>query len=136
MLDLEVAAHPSNHNPAIIQIGAIHFDIVTGEALKYFFMNINLESCVESGLATGSDTLEWLEKNIPDTLSAKQNSKVALEVALKRFTTWLSGCHRSNQVSISTSYPAAIHDPTDLQLMTWAYGSTQDCRRMENAYKA
>ncbi|TGO68774.1 hypothetical protein BOTNAR_0020g00480 [Botryotinia narcissicola] len=120
MLDLEIAAHPLKHNPAIIQIGAIHFDIETGEVLKTFSVDINLESCIESGLITDSDTLQWLEKNIPDTL----------------FTTWLSSCHKSNQVSIKTNYPAARFDRTDLQVMVWAYGSTQDCRWMESAYKA
>ncbi|TGO12131.1 hypothetical protein BTUL_0094g00460 [Botrytis tulipae] len=136
MLDLEIAAHPLKHNPAIIQIGAIHFDIETGEVLKTFSIDINLESCIESGLITDSDTLQWLEKNVPDTLSASQNSKVALQIALKRLTTWLSSCHKSNQVSIKTNYPAARFDPTDLQVMIWAYGSTQDCRWMESAYKA
>ncbi|TGO30589.1 hypothetical protein BPAE_0004g00460 [Botrytis paeoniae] len=132
MLDLQIAAHPLKHNPAIIQIGAIHFDIETGEVLKTFSIEINIESCIESGLVTDSDTLQWLEKSIPDTLSASQNSKVALQIALKRLTAWLSSCHKSNQVSINTNYPAARFDPTDLQVMIWAYGSTQDCR----AYKA
>ncbi|KAJ8066286.1 hypothetical protein OCU04_005365 [Sclerotinia nivalis] len=136
MLDLEIAAHPLEHNPAIIQIGAIHFDIETGENLKYFSMHINLESCIEFGLITDSDTLQWLEKNIPNTLSASQNSKVALDVALERFTTWLSSCHKSTKANINSKYPTAKYDPTDLQIMIWAFGSPQDCRWMESAYKA
>ncbi|KAF5871726.1 uncharacterized protein Bfra_008750 [Botrytis fragariae] len=67
MLDLEIAAHPLKHNPAIIQTGAIHFHIETGKVLKTFSIDINLESCIESGLITDSDTLQWLEKNIPGT---------------------------------------------------------------------
>lgn len=136
MLDLEIAAHPRNHNSAIIQIGAIHFDIETGDHLKYFSMNINLDSCIESGLVTDADTLQWLEKNIPNTLSASQNSKSALAIALARFNVWLSICHKCNQSVIKAKYPAARYGPTDLQLMIWAYGSTQDCRWMESAYKA
>ncbi|KAM0163432.1 hypothetical protein ACHAPG_001357 [Botrytis cinerea] len=93
-------------------------------------------SCIVSGLITDSDTLQLLEKDIPDTSSASQNSKVVLQIALKRFTAWLSSCYKSNQVSIKTNYPAARYDSTDLQVMIWAYGSTQDCRWMESAYKA
>ncbi|KAG4034931.1 hypothetical protein MFRU_002g02800 [Monilinia fructicola] len=136
MLDLEIAAHPLKHNPAIIQIGAIHFDIETGNHLKYFSTHINLESCIESGLITDSDTLQWLEKKIPDTLSASRNSKVALEFALKKLTTWLLSCHKATKSDITVKYPTAKYDSTDLQLMIWAYGSTQDCRWMESAYKA
>ncbi|ESZ98086.1 hypothetical protein SBOR_1542 [Sclerotinia borealis F-4128] len=96
MLDLEIAAHPLKHNPAIIQIGAIHFDIETGAHLN----------------------------------------KVLLDVAFTRFTTWLSSCHKSTRADINAKHPAAKYDPTDLQIMIWAYGSTQDCRWMESAYKA
>lgn len=99
-------------------------------------MHISLESCIGFGLITDSDTLQWLEKNIPTTLSASRNSKVALDVALEQFTTWLSSCHKSTKANISSNYPTAKFDPTDLQIMIWAYGSTQDCRWMESAYKA
>ncbi|QSZ29563.1 hypothetical protein DSL72_004078 [Monilinia vaccinii-corymbosi] len=136
MLDLEIAANPQTHNPAIIQIGAIHFDIETGEELGYFSKHINLESCIESGMVTDSDTLQWLEKNIPETLSASKESQVPLVLALNRFTTWLSMRHISTKSIIATEYPTARYDSTDLQLMIWAYGSTQDCRWMGSAYKA
>ena len=117
MLDLEIAAHPRKHNPAIIQIGAIHFDIDTGSYLKYFTTHINLNSCVESGLVTDRDTLQWLERNIPATLTASQNSNITLEVAPIRLTTWLTSCHNDTKITIRTKHATAKFDQTDLQIM-------------------
>ncbi len=62
MLDLETLGNKSNS--AILSIGAVEFDIETGETGREFYERIDLQSCLDKGLIVNSSTIYWwLEQN-------------------------------------------------------------------------
>lgn len=57
MLDLETMGNRSNS--AIVSIGAVEFDINTGELGREFYRKIDLKSCLDKGMKINADTLNW-----------------------------------------------------------------------------
>jgi len=96
MLDLECTAK-SAHNPAIIQIGAVHFDIDTGRELRSFTSRVNLQSSIDKGLVQDMDTLNFLMRKIPITLEKSKTCRTELPTALKSFSKWLEKRVNANE---------------------------------------
>jgi hypothetical protein len=62
MLDLETMGNASNS--AIVSIGAVEFDINTGETGREFYELVSLQSCLDKGLIINASTVYWwLEQN-------------------------------------------------------------------------
>lgn len=62
MLDLETMGNKSN--AAIVSIGAIEFDINSGEIGRQFYERIDLQSAIDAGLIiNGSTVYWWLQQN-------------------------------------------------------------------------
>ena len=62
MLDLETIGNKSNS--ALLSIGAVEFDIKTGEIGRQFYERVDLQSCFNKGLfANGSTIYWWLQQN-------------------------------------------------------------------------
>lgn len=95
MLDLGTAAGDAP-NPCILEIGAIHFDINTGEELDHFSTIINYVSCLSAGLVSDQSTREWITQHIPETFDAARRSSTTLTKALTDFAEWLERCHAVN----------------------------------------
>lgn len=57
MLDLETMGTGSN--AAILAIGAVHFDYVSGVMGDEFYQRVNLDSCIQLGLTVDADTILW-----------------------------------------------------------------------------
>ena len=57
MLDLETMGNASNS--AIVSIGAVEFDINTGETGREFYELVNLQSCINKGLSVNGGTIYW-----------------------------------------------------------------------------
>ena len=129
MLDLETAS--LSFNPAIIQIGAICFNIETGRELSWFTTHINLQSCLDCGLTQDEDTLQWLERNIPDTLKKSRACKTLLPRALNQFSIWLKSCLNGKIRELNAE---GIRDPPKLAI--WSNGSNADAVWIRSAYKS
>ncbi|KAL2062441.1 hypothetical protein VTL71DRAFT_6707 [Oculimacula yallundae] len=96
MLDLECASIIAS-NPAIIEIGAIFFDLNTGTELEHFHTPISMSSCLgndpsQPKLVTDPDTISWLPSTIPQTLQASEETMVTLEEALFKFKRFIEKC--------------------------------------------
>jgi len=88
MLDLETMGKKSK--AAIISIGAVEFDINTGETGREFYRKINLQSCFDKGLIANGSTIEWwLMQNESARKMAADGSGVSLYIALKDFRSFL-----------------------------------------------
>ena len=72
MLDIETMGNTSNS--AITSIGAVQFNLDTGEIGKTFYTKVDLKSCTDIGLVMNPDTVLWW---------LKQNEKARLEIADK-----------------------------------------------------
>jgi DNA polymerase III epsilon subunit-like protein len=57
MLDIETMGNESYSS--IISIGALEFDIETGEHGKEFYINVDLQSCMDIGLIVNASTIMW-----------------------------------------------------------------------------
>jgi len=57
MIDIETMGNMSHS--AIVSIGAVRFDLKTGEIGEKFYMNVDLQSCLDAGLIINADTLMW-----------------------------------------------------------------------------
>jgi len=57
MLDLETMG--KNSNSAIVSIGAVEFDINTGETGREFYEIVDLQSCLDKGLMVNASTIYW-----------------------------------------------------------------------------
>jgi hypothetical protein len=57
MVDIETMGHKSSS--AIISIGAVEFDIETGETGAEFYRNVSLQSCIDAGLKMTPETVMW-----------------------------------------------------------------------------
>ncbi|APA09665.1 hypothetical protein sscle_05g044350 [Sclerotinia sclerotiorum 1980 UF-70] len=130
MLDLELAGFPDNYNPAITQIGAIHFDIETGRELASFCEFPQLQSSLNFGPAQDTITITWCKIHNPEALKKSQESTVTLDNALKAFTAWVDSYRESTRREAQAS---CVRDLMG-EVKIWANGSMQDNRWIDTAY--
>lgn len=57
MLDLETMSNKSNG--VICAIGAVEFDLATGETGKEFYTTVDIQSCLDAGLRVEGSTIGW-----------------------------------------------------------------------------
>jgi hypothetical protein len=57
MVDLETLGNKSNS--VICSIGAVEFDIETGETGREFYTKVDIQSCLDRGMIVNGDTIEW-----------------------------------------------------------------------------
>ena len=85
MIDLETLS--TKPNAVILSIGAVEFDIETGDIGESFFININVQDCLNHGLEVEGSTIVWWLEQSDDARSKITNSHAAmLEDALDSFT--------------------------------------------------
>ena len=70
MVDLETMGDVSNST--IVSIGAVEFDINTGEIGRQFYCRVDLQSCLDLGLIVNGKTIYWW---------LKQNETARLEIS-------------------------------------------------------
>ncbi|TVY24823.1 hypothetical protein LHYA1_G005001 [Lachnellula hyalina] len=132
MLDLECAAI-NTHNPAIIELAAVYFDIDTGEELDSLCTPVSLQSSLEHGLITDDNTLGWLKREIPQTLKTSQECCISLPQAIMRISKFVKKSIRETE---SRRIKAGLLKPYKSQPMIWGNGSMADNTWIRSAYKA
>src|SRR5271170_6563388 len=126
MLDLE-CADVDSFKPVIMEIGAVNFNIDTGEELSSFSTLINFESCIEKGLEANPETMGFLHgnKTLAATLEKSKASQVTIVEALVNFTNWIRECQFNN--------PRMTPKP---EVLVWGNGSVADNVWIKSAYRA
>lgn len=113
MLDLETLGTRSNSVIAVI--GAVYFDIETGETGEEFYKRIDIDSCREVKLKIERESLDWWLQQ-PDEASKEIFSlgrRVSVQRALKDFSEFVKP-----------------------DCFIWGNSSRFDCGILENAYHA
>lgn len=86
MLDLETMGNTSYSS--VISIGAVSFDIDSGERFNQFYQKIDFKSCLDVGLGVDASTIEWwLKQNEEARKLATQKGDNIYDV-LKLFSEW------------------------------------------------
>ena len=96
MVDLETMGNKSR--AAIISIGAVEFDIETGETCDSFHANVDLQSSLDVGLEVNGDTIEWWLQQSAEARERVLEDTDSLGFVLSEFTRWFSELGRDVQV--------------------------------------
>lgn len=84
MVDIETLANCSN--PVITSIGAICFDINTGEKFETFYKVVDIQSCLDLGMRVmGGTIMWWFQQNEEARKELCSNERVPLKNALLSF---------------------------------------------------
>ena len=86
-LDLETLG--TSNSPVIMQIGAVLFDIETGNIIRRFSHTIDIQSCIYADLKIDAVTLKWWTKQDPSTLKQVMSGTKSLEFVLDAFKEWI-----------------------------------------------
>lgn len=77
---------------AVVQIGAVEFDRLTGELGREFKVNVDAQSAVNSGATLNASTIEfWLKQNDAARNSILAEPRVPIYEAFDSFNKFLSG---------------------------------------------
>lgn len=68
MIDIETLG--SESNSAILSVGAVEFNILTGNTGKTFYQTISLDSCLKAGLTINANTIAWWMNNSTESQKA------------------------------------------------------------------
>ena len=121
MLDLETMG--SGSNAAIVSIGAVLFDPLTGETGANFYQVVSLNSSAYYGELDAGTVVWWMQQDDDARAVFKDKDKVSLRVALERFSQWIEdNCDKNEK------------DKPDA--FVWGNGATFDNVILGNAYKA
>jgi hypothetical protein len=90
MLDLETMGNRSN--TAIVSIGAVEFNIVTGETGREFYKVVDLQSCLDAGLKVQASTIYWWMQQDQKARERICQKGMGISDALLSFNTWMQDC--------------------------------------------
>ena len=110
MLDIETMGNESFSS--IVSIGAVEFDINTGETDRKFYVNIDLQSCIDEGLIMNASTVMWwLQQNEEARNDLTKRESKPIREGLEMFSKF---CNKEYQV--------------------WGNSARFDCGILQNAY--
>jgi hypothetical protein len=94
MLDIETMG--TGNDAAVIQIGAVPFDLYGEPNICYGFVrSIDLQSCLDAGLTVTGATIKWWMQQDPDAqervILEPNAGTVPLREALGEFSNWMAG---------------------------------------------
>ena len=110
MLDIETMGNESFSS--ILSIGALEFDINTGKTGKEFYVNVDLQSCIDAGLIVNASTIMWwMRRSDQARKDLTENSTLPLAQALLEFSEF---CNKDYEI--------------------WGNSARFDCGILQNAY--
>jgi hypothetical protein len=115
MLDIETMGNKSNS--AIVSIGAVEFNMITGEIGREFYKVVDLQSSLDAGLKINASTVYfWLQQNQQARDGITVDKKIPLATALHMFGVWMQDCIKDVNI--------------------WGNGARFDIGLMEDAHEA
>lgn len=117
MIDIETMGNSSDS--AIVSIGAVKFDLISGEIGEKFHQLVQLQSCLDNGLSVSGSTIEWWLKQSSEaknSLFDETQERVTINEALFNLSIFIKG----NE---------------DCSPFIWANSPSFDCAILKTAYK-
>lgn len=112
MVDIETMG--SNSNAVICSIGAVEFEINTGETRAVFYRKIDMQSCLDAGLKVEGATIKWWLQQSPEAQREICNGEIPLRQALAEFSIFIA--ERAGEIRL------------------WSNGKHFDIARLADAY--
>lgn len=114
MLDLETMGRKGNS--ALVSIGAVEFNLLTGETGREFYKVIDLQSCLDLGLEVEASTIYfWLQQSQAARDAITVDKKLPLATVLHMFKQWMDEL------------------PTEVNI--WGNSARFDIGKLEDAYR-
>jgi len=115
MLDLETMGNKSNS--ALVSIGAVEFNLITGKMGREFYKVIDVQSCLDVGLKVNASTIYWwLQQSQAARDAICEDKKLPLATVLHMFDRWMQDCIQDVNI--------------------WGNGARFDIGLLEDAYTA
>lgn len=131
MIDLETMDY--RPTAAIVSIGAVQFDIQTGEIGKKFYTNVDLQSCINAGLTLCASTIMWWMSQDKEAQKSLSDAPVSLSVALHSLEDWFTGLDYCEVWANSPSFDLNILNNAFSKFampLPWRYYNERDCRTL------
>ncbi len=97
MLDLETFG--TDNDSVICSIGAVEFDIVTGQTGREFYQKIDIQSCLDAGLKVSGQTILWWMKQSDEARRELYDAKPAnFMVVLHQFREFVNLVGKESQI--------------------------------------
>lgn len=97
MLDLETFG--TDNDSVICSIGAVEFDIVTGQTGREFYQKIDIQSCLDAGLKVSGQTILWWMKQSDEARRVLSDAKPEhLMVVLQAFREFVNLVGKDSQI--------------------------------------
>jgi len=90
MLDLETMGNKSN--AAIVSIGAVEFNLLTGETGREFYKVVDLQSCLDVGLKAEAGTIYWWLQQSEEARKRICVKGEHISSVLGAFNFWMQDC--------------------------------------------
>lgn len=90
MIDIETMARGSK--AAIVSIGAVEFNMNTGETGRELYVNVSLQSCLDKGLRVEGDTIMWWMQQSDEARKALMDNPLSLGDAMLALYTFVEQC--------------------------------------------
>lgn len=114
MLDLETMGNKSN--TAIVSIGAVEFNMKTGETGREFYKVVDLQSCLDAGLKVQASTIYWWLMQSEAARKRICSDCELIQKVLGNFNRWMQDCVKDVKI--------------------WGNGARFDIGILEDAYAA
>lgn len=121
MIDIETLG--SDSFSSVVSIGAVQFDIETGEYGSEFYVEVSPKSCENYGLHVSQSTIDWWNKTNPNELEKIYSRGEDLYVSLLHFKKWFIEIE-INLLNESGLYVLGNSNRFDLGLLDNALKST------------
>ncbi|KAH6677173.1 hypothetical protein B0J14DRAFT_433578, partial [Halenospora varia] len=118
----------------ILEVAAVHFDPDTGEELGHFHTPVSYQSCADLGLVEDEETVLWVQKTIPDSMTKSKESKVSLEEMLFKLNGFIRRSRKQTEEYLKES--GRQHLCSESQPMIWGNGAVADNVWIRSAYRA
>lgn len=135
MIDLETMG--TTPGCAIVSIGAVQFDLLTGKIGQKFYVTVDIESCLNVGLTINGDTLMWwLDQGDKARAKLKEDPTHIME-ALTKFSQFIALTQVKhlwgNSASFDCSILAACYDKLNLS-KPWSHWDELCFRTIKNLF--
>jgi hypothetical protein len=126
MIDIETFGNRSHS--IVLSIGAVQFDIQTGETGKTFYKKIDLQSAMDAGLKINASTLKWwMEQNHEALIELFSGETEKLKDVLDSFGVFIEEIE---------SHIMSDGDNETERARVWGNGARFDLGILEDAYEA
>jgi len=130
MVDLET--YDNICTAAIASIGAVKFNIATGEIGDTMYCTVSPKSCKEYGLSFFHDTIEWWKQQPIEAQRALRVNNIDLPDALEKLAQFYSGC---GKISCWRMFDVPVLDHAYRKIgkpSPWMYWDGVECSGISN----